>query len=357
MEENIRAILQKGIDEKVFPGCVVAYVKNDEQKVIPHGHFTYDTSSPEVKEDTIYDVASITKTIPTSSLLLYLIDSGRLSLDDKVISFIPEFYSGKYKDQVTLWHLLTYSIELDLPAFSTLKDGQPDDIIDLAIKANLKSEPGKKNSTGEKIIQTNAVACLMGLVIQKVTGKNVAELGEEIFFEPLGMKRSTFFPNKFDKNEIAPTAFDTWRNRLVHGEVHDESTFVLQQKYILGAAGLFSTASDILNFMSMLIQKGTHNGKKFLSEGILEKMWTNQLENIDESMGLGWSVDEKLFMGKYSTIHTFGKTGFTGTVVVGDPEKKAVMVMLSNRIYPEPTRDFSKINAIRREICDIVLKP
>src|SRR3989344_4478016 len=347
MEDEIAKRINRAMTKKVFPGCVVGIVYKDGKKIIlPFGRFTYDEMSNLVQEDTIYDVASVTKAIPTASLLLTLIDESRIKLNDPVVKYMPEFGSSGGKDKILVRHLLTYTLDLDLPAMASLKEKTADEIIDIVFRAPLKSQPG------EKFLYTNSTAGLIGFLIRNVTGRNLEDLSEELFFRPLHMTRSTFNPETFTKNEIAPTEFDDWRGRLIHGEVHDESSYILNKKFILGIAGLFSTTPDLLKFLEMLLNDGEFHGQRCFSASIVREMHTNQLADIGKSGGLGWELNQSEFMGKYAP-ELFGKTGFTGCLVLVNPIKGIGMALLSNRIYPKRS-DYKAIYEVRKDIADIV---
>ena len=170
------------------------------------------------------------------------------------------------------------------------------------------------------------------------------------------MSKSTFYPEKFLLNEIVPTENDDWRG-LTHGIVHDESAYIYKKEgEIVGHAGLFSTAPDILNFLEMLLQKGTFQGKKYFSENIVKAMGTNQTAELNEFTGLGWELNQPRYMGDYCTPHTFGKTGFTGTLCICDVRKGTAYVILSNRIHPKRPTDSTAINEFRKAIGEIILK-
>ena len=350
MQKQIAEIINKAIKDKVFPGCVVGVIKNGQKKIFPFGRFSYDDSSSFVKEDTIYDVASVTKAIPASCLLLALVDRGKIKLEDCIADYLPEFNNYPGKDKVLVKHLLTYTVDLDVPPMSSLKKLSADEIIRIIIGAPLKFP------AGEKFLYANSTAVLTGLIIKKITGKMADVLAEEFFFKPLEMKKTTFHPLKiFKKEEIAPSEICDWRGRIIQGEVHDESTFVLQEKYFFGVAGLFSAAPDLLVFLEMLLNNGEKYGRRFFSKNILKQMHTNQLAEIGECTGLGWQLNQSLYMGRYSTANTCGKRGFTGSFVLWDVSKKAGMAMLANRTYPKRPVDNSAINEVRRALADVVL--
>lgn len=349
MEKLIAKRINKAIKEKVFPGCVVGIVRRSgERTVLPFGRFTYEPDAKPIKADTIYDVASITKSIPTSSLLLVLIDKKKISLEDELSGYIPEFGNFKNKKSVSVKHLLTYTLDLDVPSMASLKDKAPDEIMETIIRAPLKNAPGSKT------IYANSTALLIGLLADRVSGKTLDAFAEEYFFGSLGMKRTTFHPERFSRQEIAPTEFDEWRGRLIHGETHDESTYALQQKYISGIAGLFSTASDLLNFLVMLLNGGEKDGRKYFSAEMISKMFVCRTEQNGAKWGLGWALNHPHYMGRLCGESTFGKTGFTGCMVMGDLEKEVGIVLLSNAIHPKRPKNFKKINEVRRDIANIV---
>jgi len=155
--------LSRGIEERIFPGCVVGVISRDGEKdVVSMGRLTYEHDSPVVREDTVYDVASVTKSVPGSSVLLKLVDEGRLRLGDRVADYIPEFANHEWKEDVLIKHLLTYTIDfLDVPSMSTMKDKNPEEIIERIVSAPLRVPPGTTYVYG------NPTALLIGLIIQK----------------------------------------------------------------------------------------------------------------------------------------------------------------------------------------------
>lgn len=357
MEDQIKLKVEEAIVNKTFPGCVIGYVtKNGTRQILPFGNFTYDIESNKVQKNTIYDIASLTKSIPTGSLALTLIDQGKLKITDKLIDYIPEFNNSD-RENVLIKHLLTYT--LDGYGLATAIDGADgaslnkrtfQDFYQTLMTHNFDKRPGTVFK------YTNIPAALLGLVIEKILGKTIDVLADEYFFRPLKMNRTTFFPEIFDLQEIVPTEINDWRG-LVHGIVHDESAYICKKENkIVGHAGLFSTAGDILTFLEMLLNKGVLKGKKYFSEDIIQQMQNNQIPELNDFTGLGWELNQPRYMGKYCTPHTFGKTGFTGTLCVCDLDKEIAYVILSNRTYPKRSTDSSVINRFRADIGEIILK-
>lgn len=350
MKEKIRDKIDQTIGEKTFSACVVGVVRtNGDRFVVPSGKFTFDASAQAVQENTIFDVASITKSIPTSSLALKLIDEGRLRVEDKLINFIPEFHNSD-RENVLIKHLLTQTLDYNF-RLSAYKDKTPEEILDVIFTTEFKSKPGTK------FFYTNATSILLGLVVERIFKESLDKLGEKHFFEPLKMTRTSFNPlQKFKKEEIVPTEVQEWRNGLVQGDVHDESAYVLRRKMVVGSAGVFSTIPDLLNFLEMLLNNGSFSGRKYFSPIIMKQIQTNQLTDIGQYAGLGWELNQSRYMGKHCSEKTFGKTGFTGCVCVCDIEREVGFVILSNYTYPTRKPDAMLINKFRSDIADIVFE-
>lgn len=348
---------EQAIRNKVFPGCVIGIVnKNGDRQILPFGSFTYGAESSLIKEDTIYDTASLTKSVPTGSLALQLIDEGRLKLTDKLIDYIPEFNNSD-RENVFIKHLLTYTLDgyglasaIDGTDGASLNQRTVADLLKILLTHDFTRRPGTVFK------YTNIPAALLGLVIEKITNNTIDKLAEEHFFKPLKMTRSTFYPENFPIEEVVPTESDDWRG-LVQGIVHDESAYICKKEdKIVGHAGLFSTAPDILNFLEVLLHNGTFQEKTYFSEKMVEQMGTNQIPELNDSTGLGWELNQPRYMGDFCTQHTFGKTGFTGTLIVCDVEKGIAYVILSNRIFPKRPADSTAINAFRKKVGEIILR-
>jgi len=347
MEDRIRYRLEKAVTDSVFPGGVVGVVDTfGNQSIIPGGRFTYEKSAPIVKRDSIYDVASITKSIPVASLALYLIDRRMLTLDQKIAETLPALRTN-FRDEITARHLLSQSLSFTEP-LSSYKDLGADEIIEKILTTQFSEPPG------EHMSYSNATSILLGLLIEELSGKSLPELAQEIFFNPLRMQDTSFYPEDLPGDRIVPTEHDRWRGRVIRGEVHDESAFILREKIVPGSAGLFSTAPDLLKFLRMLLNRGKIQGRQFFSEAMISAMATNQLQSGHGVVGLGWELDQPRYMGKNRTAHTIGKTGFTGCVVLCDIGLGKAFVILSNYHFPNRKQSVAALDALRRDIADIV---
>ncbi len=353
----IKDVLNSAVEKHVFPGCVFGMVrKGGERTVLPFGRFTYAKTSPRVEDNSIYDVASITKSIPVACLALKLIEDGRLNENDKLVQYVPEF-TNPDRDAVQLKHLLTHTLSFGF-RLSWYKDKTPEKIMNIIFQTSFKNKPG------EVFCYSNATSVLLSLVIERVCGKPLDHIADETFFRPLEMDRTSFKPLvEFPKSDIVPTEFDGWRGRLIQGEVHDESSFTLlrtNRDYLKiipcvpGSAGLFSTAPDLLNFLQMLLEGGTLFGRRFFSEQTICRMYTNQIAEIGECTGLGWELGQPQFMGHYYTDLTFGKTGYTGCLSICDERMEIGFVLLSNCTYPHRKNNNLLINSVRSDVADII---
>jgi CubicO group peptidase (beta-lactamase class C family) len=340
---ELTGYLNAAVRRQAFPGCALAWVSGDEESVITVGHRTYDDGDAPISENTLYDCASITKAVPVSNLALWLIDRGKLRIDDRLMDFVPE-YAGSFRDAVHIQHLLTHTLDFDF-RLSGCKDLPPDELLRTILNVKMKCAPG------EKFCYSNASSILLGLAVERASGKPLRPLASEVFFDPLGMIDTTFFIDDGKRSRCVPTEIDPWRGRAVCGEVHDESAYTLQKIMTPGSAGLFSTAGDLLKYIKMLID----GWEKFFSEETIVSMQTNQIPHISGMCtGLGWELNQE-YMGKKRTSSTFGKTGFTGCAVVVDRPRRSGFALLSNCTWPKrkPNRDM--INEVRAGVADIVL--
>ncbi len=327
MPSDVKARAEKAIAEKVFPGCVVGVVKKSgEREVRSFGNLTYDTDAPAVREDTIYDLASVTKSIPTASLALNFLNKEKFELSDGVKKFIPELQNDH---GATIEDLLMYRVRG--VQMSTLKDKTPEEISGYIFAHGFDAPRGEPR-------YTNLPAFLLGVVLERYFGDSLVDIAEGHFFMPLGMMDTHFC--SADKSRCAPTEIE--EGNTVQGIVHDESARVFARAVrAVGHAGLFSTAPDILNFLEALLQ-----GK-----------YPPVVEGAQR--GLGWQLNQSWFMGTQCSPLTFGKTGFTGTSVLVDIERGIAFVILSNRTYPKRPPDAASIhsamNTFRADIADILL--
>ncbi len=348
MDERIAKLCREAIADQTFPGCVVGYIRDGKTAIIPAGRFTYDAGSPEVTAESVYDVASVTKSVPTNAIILRLIEDGQLSLDDKVVTYLPEFQNA-YRDQMLVRHLLTYTVVLALHRglSDMVREGGGKTLMKTLFAAPLQAPPG------EQYFYTNAPAIFLGMIAERITGKQLDVLADEMFFEGLGMTRTTFHGEEFGKYDVAPTE-KNFRG-LVQGQPHDEAAWALRQAGVIaGNAGLFSTTGDLLKFVAMLLNGGEADGRRYFKRSTVEQMSTNQIPQLDTSVGLGWETEWARMAGRPGSDQMFGKTGFTGCAVVVNPVTKTALAYLANRTFPHRPPSRKPIQAFREALMDEV---
>lgn len=345
LRDKISHLANNAIANHVFPGCAIGIVtKNGKIVILPFGRFTYDASSKNVDETAIYDVASVTKVIPTSMLAWMLLEERLLSLSTPLIHFLPE-YQGMYREKITLFHLLTQSLAFPF-SLSSLAKKTPQEIMSKIINAKLSSPPGHSYQ------YTNTTSILLGMLLERVAGKKIDQLAEEYLFGPLGMMETAFHPDKFAVERIVPT--EAIHGEIIQGKVHDESARQLSSVRSVGSAGLFSTAGDLLKVLRMLLLRGTMNHHQFFRPSTVGKMFQSVTLGNGEVVGAGFEMN-RLWMGKTHSQKAIGKTGFTGCFIFCDLKKGLGVVQLANRTYPHRPKTNLEINSFRSNIIDLIL--
>lgn len=328
MLKKIEERARRAIEEQLFPGCVIGAMRDGERTVCAFGTLRHGGDA--AAEDTIYDAASVTKSIPLAALAALLAGEGKIALQDKVAAHIPEL---KNHFDATIEDLLRYRVH-GMP-LSTLAHLDATRLKERIMERGFLEPPGEPR-------YSNLPAFLLGIVVERAAGKGLEALGSEYIFSPLAMTRTSFAPQSVATDRaiyryIAPT--EIVNGEEVCGIVHDESARVFAREgSACGHAGLFSSAPDLLNFFGALIAGEFPEVSAFAERG------------------LGWQLADGRFMGEYCGAKTFGKTGFTGTSVLCDRERGAALVVLSNRTFPTRPADDSAIYAFRRDIADIVLR-
>jgi CubicO group peptidase (beta-lactamase class C family) len=344
--DNVDKIIKEAIDDKAFPGAVVLIWKDGKtiyEKA--YGTFTYETHSPKVTTNTIYDLASITKVVATTTAAMICYDRKLFSLDDKVAKYIPEFGTNG-KENITIKNLLLHNT--GLPAWKKFyeRELKYDDVVNEIYSSELEYE------TGTKMVYSDLGIITLGKIIEKVTGKSLDTFCNDEIFIPLKMETTFYNPENAIKKFCAPTEIDNyWRNKTLQGEVHDETSAMLNG--VAGHAGLFSIASDIAKLMEVLMNDGKLNGKQFIDKNSI-KLFTTRY-NDQSTRALGWDTKSETnsSAGDLFSSTSFGHTGFTGTSIWADPERNLFVVFLTNRVYP--TRENYKIQKVRPQLHNAVI--
>lgn len=340
LRERLEACLSAARDRRVFPGAVVGVVDDSGRRcIVPWGTHTYEESMP-VAAYTIYDVASITKAIPVSSLALRLIERQRLRVDDALVAFVPE-YRGAFAKDIRIRHLLTHTLDFGyrLSSLSTLSS---EEILDRILNGTLASPPGSTYS------YANATSILLGLVIERVERCSLEVCAHREFFGPLGMEDTAFDPSPDQRTRIPPSEVSP-NGEIVQGDVHDESARALRPR-VVGSAGLFSTVEDLLRFLHAFLRT---DNKGLFRDAMRAAICRNQGADIGAVTGLGWELAQPRFMGSRCSSRTIGKTGFTGCSSVIDFERGKAVVLLSNHTFPHRRPDRREIDTVRRTVADL----
>lgn len=348
---EIENLLNNAEKQGIFNKAVAGFILPDGTKKI----VTLNTA-----ENTVFDIASLTKVCPTSTLALRYILEGKLSVDSKVVDFLPELQTN-YRDDIRIFHLLTHSLDYRVP-MKTLRTLPPEGILDALYTYQFEKAPGDAFNYG------NPASVLLGMILDRISGTSLQEQGRQLFFAPLGMNRSGWDPltrdfNKIPKEEISPTEICAFRGREIQGEIHDESAWVLRQLFPVGSAGMFSCVPDLLKFVQMMLNDGvSREGIRVAPAGILQLASSNAFMNpaygscpagaAGDCTALGWELNAPKFMGTKISPRTFGKTGFTGASIVADPDRGAAVVLLSNFTYPHREPSADRIHAFRALLAD-----
>ncbi|MER7010638.1 serine hydrolase [Saccharopolyspora sp. NPDC000359] len=288
--------------------------------------------------DTIFDVASISKLF-TSIAALQLVDDGEVELDAPVAQYVPEF-GVNGKQDITVEQLLTHTSGLQAEA--QLWKLPPEQRIPSIMQLTPKHPPGSNYTYSDPNMIT------LGVLVQRVTGEPLDRVVAERITEPLGMRDTGYNPPAEELHRIAATEFQTDPPRgMVRGQVHDENAWSLGG--VAGQAGVFSTADDLAVLGQALLNGGTYDGSRILSEDSVTRMLTNYNDAFPgHAHGLGFELDQRWYMAGLSAPHSAGHTGYTGTSLVVDPLSRTVAVLLTNRVHP--SREWGSNNPARQAL-------
>jgi beta-N-acetylhexosaminidase len=353
-------ILEAAIAQRAFPGAVLAVGRDGALVHLrAFGRLTYDESAPSARTDTVYDLASLTKVIATTTMAMILVDEGRLDLGKRVADFLPAFRGGA-RDQVTVERLLTHSSGLPahLPLYLEIQGKEA--YLERICATELTYAPGTQS------IYSDLGVILLGEILERVAGEPLEVFARRRVFDPLGMRDTLFRPGPALLARIAPTEIDSWRGRLLRGEVHDENAYALGG--IAPHAGLFGTAPDLARFAQMLLNGGVFEQHRVVSRGVVER-FTRRATVPGSSRAIGWdtaAVTDKAerssvpgtpaysSAGSLLSARSFGHTGFTGTSMWMDPDQRFFVILLTNRVHP--SRENNAIRAARADVADAVAR-
>jgi uncharacterized protein YbbC (DUF1343 family)/CubicO group peptidase (beta-lactamase class C family) len=346
-------VVGEAIDRGELPGAVVLIGRGDD--ILYHhafGRRAVEPSPETMTEDTIFDLASLTKVVATNTAVMQLVEQGRIRLADPVVRYIPAF-GAHGKDHITIAELMTHTSGLppDLPL--EVEFSGWDDAIARASAVAPQAPPGTA------FVYSDLNYFLLGDIVGRVSSERIDRYSRAHIFEPLGMTDTMFLPPSSLVPRIAPTQRClplAWPCNqpdapFLRGVVHDPTA--RRMGGLAGHAGLFSTAADLSRFCRMLLAGGTLDGVRILAPATVARMIRPSTPpGMKDVRGLGWDIDSSFSAnrGDLYPIGSFGHTGFTGTGLWLDPATKSYVIFLSNRVHPDGTGD---VTALRGRVATI----
>ena len=341
-------IIREAIKERAFPAASLAVTLADKLVALKSfGSFVYvgDTKAlnPEVQPTTIFDLASLTKPLATTTMAMILYERGMLELDAPVAGSVPEILQASDTDprrrEITFRMLLAHSS--GLPAYEKLflKTHSRGDLLKAAFTMPLAGDPGSRAE------YSDIGFIILGIALERIAGEPLDVFCQREIFGPLAMTRTTFNPPKEIRSQIPPTADETpapqasaetkparstFRNRIIQGEVQDENASVLGG--IAGHAGLFSDAEDLALFAHGMLR----GGSPILRSETISVFTRRESTPTGTSRALGWDTPSSPSQsGKYFGPKSYGHLGYTGTSLWIDPDRELSVTLLTNRTWPD----------------------
>jgi CubicO group peptidase (beta-lactamase class C family) len=342
---RLDSIVRAGLEQGAAPGAALAVGRFGRLVHLKgYGAIDYAASAPTADPTTIYDLASLTKVVATTTAAMILEEEGKLDLSRTVQSYLPEF-DAPDKAAITVRMLLTHrgGLEAFAPLWRQAK-GRAEYLTQINARP-LKGAPGSL------VVYSDWDFVLMGMIIERIAGTTLDAFTAARVFGPLGMSSTRFTPDTTDSSlmrRVVYTALDTLRGQL-HGSVHDPNAWALGG--VAGHAGLFGSARDLAVYAQMLLNGGTYAGTRILKPSTVARWTTSQ--DPASSRALGWDTPSAVSSaGRYFSPRSFGHTGYTGTSMWVDPERGLFVVLLTNRVNSrgEATRHVQ----LRRDVTDAV---
>jgi CubicO group peptidase (beta-lactamase class C family) len=342
---RIDSIVHVAMAEGMSPAAAVA-VGRYGRLVHLKGYGTLDwaAGSPAVDPTTLFDMASLTKVVATTTAAMILEEEGKLDVSRTVHSYVPEL-DAPDKAAITVREILTHrgGFEAFAPLHRQFR-GRAEYLTQINARP-LTSVPGTK------MVYSDWDFILMQAVIERITGTTLDAFTAARVFTPLGMTSTRFTPDTLDAalmRRTVYTALDTLRGQL-HGAVHDPNAWAMGG--VAGHAGLFSTARDLATFAQMLLDGGSFAGTRIVAPRTLSR-WTAP-QDPGSSRALGWDTASPVSSaGRYFSPRSFGHTGYTGTSIWIDPERSLFVVILTNRVNSHG--ESSRHTQLRRDLADAV---
>ncbi|NMM50302.1 glycoside hydrolase family 3 N-terminal domain-containing protein [Marinigracilibium pacificum] len=379
---KIDDIAKEAIHTQATPGCQVLVARKG--KIIfekAYGFMTYDSLTP-VTNETVYDIASVTKVVATLQAVMLLHDYGLIDINATLDNYLPEL-QGKDKGQIVIKDLLSHQAGLksfipywvktmqDKKLIPELYSERPSQDYPLMVSDKLyghkslpdsiwhwtiDSEMRKKKDGKYDYKYSDLTFIFMHRLVESIINQPIEDFLYQNFYTPMGLGTTCYLASTtLNKEIIAPTAFDNnFRNTQIHGLVHDEGAALMGG--VAGHAGLFSTAHELAVILQMNLNGGVYGGYRYLRSNTINEFSQPHFE--DNRRGLGWDkpAEEEKYSptSRYCSLKTYGHNGFTGTTVWVDPEFDLVYIFLSNRIYPDASNWTLMRNDIRTRIQDVI---
>ena len=354
------SILQEAITQQAFPAASVAVTHRGRLVALKAlGRFTYDAGAPSfasvakgrsgaVTPATLFDLGSLTKVVATTPMAMLLYERGLLELDAPVSSIVPEFTSDAAKDprrhEVTLRMLLAHSSGLPAHEKLFLKARTRDELLHAAFTTPLTANPATRAE------YSDIGFIILGIALERVADESLDRFCRREIFAPLAMTSTTFNPPTEIRAQIPPTVNDqTFRQRIIQGEVFDENASVLGG--VAPQAGLFSTAADLAKFAHVMLNPG----RPILRPDTVTLFTGRQPAPPGTSRALGWDTPSSPSQsGKYLSPNSFGHLGYTGTSLWIDPARQLSITLLTNRTWPDCSNQ--AIKQVRPKFHDTVIE-
>ena len=343
----LASVIEEAIRTGRCPGAVV--LVGQQGRVVYRRAFGNRAVVPQqvrMTPDTIFDLASLTKVIATTTAVMQLVERGMISLEDPVADYWPEF-KAHGKEDITVRELLTHYSglrpDLDLkPEWSGYETALP-----MIVEETPVAVPGTRFIYSDINFET------LGEIVRRVSGQPLEVFCAQNIFQPLGMKDTFFSPPPAVHDRIAPTQYQLGETgKMLWGEVHDPTAYNMGG--VAGHAGLFSTADDLAIFAQLLLNGGTRAGARVLSPLSVEKMTTPQAPPDAMILrGLGWDIDSPYASnrGELYPLGSYGHTGWTGTSIWIDPVSRTYVILLTNRVHPDGKGD---VVGLRTRVASVV---
>jgi len=352
------SVLERAVSEQAFPGAAFSVLARNQVLALDSvGGFTYDRPTEAVTASTVYDLASLTKVIATTSMAMLLYQRGELALDQSLVQLLPAFAqseaAGGPRHQVTVRMLLAHAS--GLPGYARLFAGAEDSkaLLDACLRLPLEALPGSRAEYSDPGF------ILLGRALEVIAGEGLEAFCSREVFTPLGMTSTCFRPPASWRSAVPPTEEDsTFRHRVIQGEVQDENCFVLGGAS--GHAGLFSNALDPLWFVQCLLGHDgdpgrTPQGQQLFTPEAIQLFTTRTALPPGSSRALGWDTPSApSSSGKFFSRHSAGHLGYSGTSLWIDFDRRLAIVLLSNRTWPH--RQSQAIRTVRPAFHDAVMQ-